>query len=170
MGFGMKNWSDWAETFTRGDHDPSPELFFFVLKNLFSFRFYRANTGKFPRNLVSNYEKPYNLWRGGANWKQKKQFWGRVMVTSGKVSAQLDQFFIPKSLSRWETFLPKKGVKGSEKKNRSNMCGLIFRALSMVKFSAQSGLPFSSSGKVKKEGGGTLKCFIIGAESADKIK
>ena len=30
--FGMKNWSDWAEIFTRADHDPSPELFFFCFE------------------------------------------------------------------------------------------------------------------------------------------
>ena len=93
------------------------------------------------------------------------------MVTSGKSFSPIGPVLHTKTLVPMRNvFAKKKGVKGSEKKNRSNMCGLIFRALSMVKFSAQSGLPFSSSGKVKKEGGGTLKCFIIGAESADKIK
>ena len=73
----MKNWSDWAEIFTRGDHDPYPELFFFALEILSSFRFFRGNTRKFSRNLVLNYENPYNLRREGQNWKQKKRVLGK---------------------------------------------------------------------------------------------
>ena len=83
------------------------------------------------------------------------------MTTSGKNFSSIGPLLHTKTLAIMEKteiyFWLKKRMKKSEKKNRSNTCPLIFRALSMVKIWAQSDLPFSRSGKVKKEGRGTLK-------------
>ena len=97
----MKHWSDWAETFTRGDHDSSSELFFFVSKNLYSFHFYCGKTEKFSRNLVVNYKKPFNLRRECQNWKQKKSSGEGSWSPLVKISAQSGQFFIRKPLSQY---------------------------------------------------------------------
>ena len=76
------------------------------------------------------------------------------MVTSGKSFSSTGPVLHTKTLVPMKNVFGQKRMKGPEKKNRSNTCPLIFRALSMVKISVQSDLPFSSSGKVKKEGEG----------------
>ena len=80
-----------------------------------------------------------------------------MMVTCGENFSSIGPVLDTKTLVPMKNvFAKKKGSRVQRKKNRSNTCPLIFRALSLVKISTQSDLPFSSSGKVKKEGGGTL--------------
>ena len=77
-----------------------------------------------------------------------------MMVTCGENFSSIGPVLDTKTLVPMKNvFAKKKGSRVQRKKNRSNTCPLIFRALSLVKISTQSDLPFSSSGKVKKEGG-----------------